>query len=236
VSGLRSEGYHGVGPPVLLPLQLPHEVGGVSGFEAASRESQAFADEFELGGEHLLLLNELAQKVMVLAVAGDVGDDAEVVSGVRGVTELFEVGGSADEHVVEPGGESDGDETPHGRGVDGLAVGTFTGLLVASEPMDTGGVAGVKADEAGADDVAVLPDVEARDEVVGVSDVALRGGVPSFGDLSEVLLEVSDDVLETGDLGSMLGGTGLDGESETVNELAQLLGGNVGMGVEGGEH
>jgi len=39
-----------------------------------------------------------------LAKARDVGDDAKVVSGERGVAELFEVGGPTDEHVVEPRG------------------------------------------------------------------------------------------------------------------------------------
>src|SRR5712672_2861136 len=34
----------------------------------------------------------------------------------------------------------------------------------------------------------------------------------------------------------MLGGAGLNGEGEAVDELAQLLGGNVGMGVEGGKY
>ena len=103
MSLLRGVG-NGFSPPVFLPLQLPHKVGGVSGFEATSRESQAFADEFELGGEHLLLLHKLAQEIVVLAIPGDVGDDAEVVGVVGGVAKLLEVGGPSDEHVVEPGG------------------------------------------------------------------------------------------------------------------------------------
>jgi len=236
VSDLRGEGYGGVRSSVLLPLQLSNEVGRIGGLEPTSRETKAFPDQFELSGEHVLLLKELAQHVVVLAEAGDVGDDAEVVESVGGVAELLKVGGTTDEHVVEPRGEADRDEASDGRGEDGLAVGALPWLLVAGKTMNAGGVAGVEMDELGTDQVTVLVDVEAGDEVVGVPDVTLRGGVPSFGDLPEVLFEVSDDVLESGDLGSMLGGTGLDGESETVNELAQLLGGNVGMGVEGGEH
>jgi len=215
---------------------LSNEVGRIGGLEPTSRETKTFPDQFELGGEHVLFLEELAQHVVVLAEAGDIGDDAEVVEGVGGVTELLEVGGAADEHVVEPRGEADRDETAHGRGEDRLAVRAFPRLFITGETVNVGGVAGVEADELGADQVTVLVDVEARDEVVGVPDVALRRGVPSLGDLPEVFFEVGDDVLETGDLGSMLGGTGLNGEGETVDELAQLLGGDVWMSVEGGEH
>src|SRR6267154_990233 len=117
MSGLRGEGYRGVGPPVLLPLQLPDEVGRIGGLEPTSRETKTFPDQFELSGEHVLLLEELAQHVVVLTEAGDVGDDAEVVEGVGGISELLEVGGPTDEHVVEPRGEADGDESSHGRGV-----------------------------------------------------------------------------------------------------------------------
>jgi len=49
-----------IGSPVFLPLQLPNDVGGVSGFESPSRETKAFANEFEFGREHVLLLYELA--------------------------------------------------------------------------------------------------------------------------------------------------------------------------------
>jgi len=41
---------------------------------------------------------------VVLPEPGDVGNDAEVIEGERGVTELLEVGGPTDEHVMEPGG------------------------------------------------------------------------------------------------------------------------------------
>ena len=233
--GLRGERYGGVGPSVFLPLQLSDEVGRIGGLEPTSRETKTFPDQFELSGEHVLLLEELAQHVVVLAEAGDVGDDAEVVEGVSGVAELFEVRGPPNEHVMEPRGEADGDEASHRRGVDGLAVRTLPRLFVASEAVDTGGVAGVKADEAGADHVAVLADVEARDEVVVVSDVALRGGVPSFGDLPEVFFQVGDDIFEAGNLGGVLRGAGLDSEGEAVDELAELYGGDVGVRVEGGE-
>ena len=92
------------GPPVFLPLQLPHKVGGIGGFKATPREAQAFTDEFEFGGEHLLLLYELMQEVMVLAIPGDVGDDAEVVGVMGGIAKLLEASGPPDEHVMKPGG------------------------------------------------------------------------------------------------------------------------------------
>src|SRR5712671_2036649 len=94
-----------LGPPVFFPLQLSNKVRGVSGFEATPSEPKMFTNEFELSGEHLLLLYELTEEVVVLAIAGDVGDDAEVVSEVGGVTKLFKAGAPTDEHVVEPGGE-----------------------------------------------------------------------------------------------------------------------------------
>src|SRR5712671_2019644 len=175
MTDFRGKGYGGVGPSVLLPLQLPDEVGRIGGLEPTSRETKTFPDQFEFSGEHVLLLEELAQHVVVLAEAGDIGDDAEVVKSVGGVAELLEVGGAADEHVMEPRGEADGDVTAHGCGEDRLAVGALPRLLVAGEAVDAGGVAGVKADEAGADNVAVLADVEAGDEVVVVPDVALGG-------------------------------------------------------------
>ena len=93
----------------------------------------------------------------------------------------------------------------------------------------------MKVDKAGADPVAILFDVETGDEVV-VADVSLRWRVPSFGDLTEVFFEVGDDVLETGNLGGMLRGAGLDHEHEAVNELSELLSGDVGVSVESGEH
>ena len=92
----------------------------------------------------------------------------------------------------------------------------------------------MEADEASADQVAVLSDVEPWDEVV-VTDVTLRWRVPSFGDLTEVFFEVGDDVLEPGDLGGMLRGSGLDRESEAMDELSELLRGNVGVRVKGGK-
>jgi len=59
----------------------------------------------------------------------------------------------------------------YGRGVDRLAVRTFPRFLVAREAMNTGGVARMEADEAGVDQVTVLLNVEAGDEVV-VANVA----------------------------------------------------------------
>src|SRR5712671_1550404 len=162
MTDFRGKGYGGVGPSVLLPLQLSNEVGRIGGLEPTSRETKTFPDQCELSGEHVLLLEELAQHVVVLTEAGDVGDDAEVVKSVGGVAELFEVGGATDEHVVEPRGEADGDEPADGRGENGLAVGTLPWLLAASEAVNAGGIAGVEADELGADQVTVLTDVEAR--------------------------------------------------------------------------
>jgi len=101
--------------------------------------------------------------------------------------------------------------------------------------MNASGVARVKADEAGADPVAILFDVEAGDEVV-IADVALRWRVPSFGDLTKVFFEVGDDVLETSDLGGVLRGAGLDRKGEAVNELSELWSRDIGVSVEGSEH
>src|SRR5712671_4561277 len=235
MAGLRGEGYCGVGSPVLLPLQLPDEAGRIGGLEPTSRETKTFPDQFELSGEHVLLLEELAQHIVVLTEAGDVGDDAEVVKGVGGVTELLEVGGPTDEHVVEPRGEANRDVPSYRRGEDRLAVGTLPRLFVAGEAVDAGRVASVEANETGADEVAVLMDVEAGDEVVVVPDIALGRGVPPFGDLPEVFFEVGDDIFEAGNLGGVLGGAGLDGERETVDELAKLRGGYVGVCVESSE-
>jgi len=235
VSGLRGERYCGVGPSVLLPLQLSDETGRIGGLEPTSRETKTFPDQFELSSEHVLLLEELAQHVVVLAEAGDIGDDAEVVESVGGVAELLEVGGTADEHVVEPGREADGDEASHRRGVDGLAVGTLPRLLIAGEAVDTSGVAGMEADKTSADPIAVLFDVEAWDEVV-VADVTFRGGVPALGDLTQVFFKVGDNILETSDLRGVLRGAGLDSKGEAVDKLSELQGGNVGVSVEGCEY
>ena len=101
--------------------------------------------------------------------------------------------------------------------------------------MNTGGVASMEVDKAGTDPVTVLLNVEARDEVV-VANVAFGWRVPSFGDLTKVFFKVGDDVLETGNLGGMLRGVGLDRESKAMNELPELLGGDVGVSVEGGEY
>jgi len=60
MSGLRSEGDGGVGSSVLFPLQLPDEVGRIGGLEPTSCETKTFPDQFELSGEHVLLLEELA--------------------------------------------------------------------------------------------------------------------------------------------------------------------------------
>ena len=172
---------------------------------------------------------------MVLAIAGDVGDDAEVVSEESGVTELFKTGATPDEHMMEPEGQSDRDEPVYGRGIDRLGIGPLSRLLVAREPVDAGRIARVEADEVGSDHVPVLADVEAGDEVI-VANVAFGWRVPTFGDLAQVFFEVGDNILETGDLGGVLRGAGLDGECEAVDELPKLLGRDIGVSVEGGEH
>jgi len=92
------------GSAFLLPLQLSDGVWGVGGLKSATRESQAFTDKFELGREHVLLLEELTEGVMVLMVARDIGDEAKFVGGDDGVAELLEVRGLPNEHLVEPGG------------------------------------------------------------------------------------------------------------------------------------
>jgi len=78
-------------------------------------------------------------------------------------------------------------------------------------------------------------DVEVGDEVV-VANVAFGWRVPSLGDLTQVLLQVGDDVFEAGDLGGMLRGAGLDREGKTVNELTELWCRHVGVCVESCEH
>jgi len=100
--------------------------------------------------------------------------------------------------------------------------------------VDAGGVAGVEADEASAGQVAVLADVEVRDEAV-VANITFGGVVPTLGDLTKVLFEVGDDVLEPGDLRGVLRGAGLNGEGKAVDELAELCGGDVRVRVESGE-
>jgi len=79
--------------------------------------------------------------------------------------------------------------------------------------------------------VAVLEDLEVGDEAV-VAYIAIRGSVVAFSDLAQVFLEVSDGVLEACHLGGMLGGPGLDGEGEAVDELR---GRDVGMSIEGSQ-
>ena len=99
---LWSEGY-GFSPSILLPLQLPDDACCIGSLETTLCESKAFLNELEFGGEHVLLLNELMQGVVVLTVAREVGDEAVVVGGDRGIPKLLEVGGMSDEHVVVPG-------------------------------------------------------------------------------------------------------------------------------------
>ena len=121
-----------------------------------------------------------------------------------------------------------------GLGIDWLAVGTLARLLGSGETLDASGVTQVVTNEADVDAVAILEDVEVRDEAI-VTHVTVRGRVVALGDLTQVFFEVSNDVLEACHLSGMLGGPGLDGEREAVNELVELHGGDVGMGVEGSQ-
>src|SRR5712672_1975772 len=56
---LRSKGDR-FGSPILLPLQLSDDLGGIGGLKTTPREREALPDKLQLGGEHVLLLNELA--------------------------------------------------------------------------------------------------------------------------------------------------------------------------------
>jgi len=90
------------------------------------------------------------------------------------------------------------------------------------------------ADKADTDVVAVLEDVEVRDKAV-VVHIAVRGCVVAFSDLTQIFFKVGNGVFEASHLTGVLGGPGLDGERETVHKLSELHGGDVGMGVEGGQ-
>ena len=85
-----------------------------------------------------------------------------------------------------------------------------------------------------ADVVAILEDIEVGDETV-VTHVTVGGCIVALSDLAQIFFEAGNGVLEAGHLSGVLGGPGLDGERETVNELTELHGGDVGMGVEGGQ-
>jgi len=171
---------------------------------------------------------------MVLAIAGDVSDEAKVVSSDHGVPKLLEVSGAPDEHVVVPGWQGGGDKPTDGLGVDRFAVGTLARLLCPSEALDPSGITRVVTDEADTDTVAILENVKVGDEAV-VAHVTIGGSIVALSDLAQAFFEVSDGVLEACHLRGMLGGPGLDGESETVDELAKLRSGDVGMGIEGGQ-
>ena len=69
MTDFRGEGDGCVRSSILLPLQLSDEVGRIGGLEPTSRETKTFPDQFELSGEHVLLLEELAQHVVVLTEA-----------------------------------------------------------------------------------------------------------------------------------------------------------------------
>src|SRR5712671_1024352 len=94
----------GFSSAVLLPLQLSNGVWGIGGFELTVCKCQAFVDKFELGSEHVLLLNELVEGVVVLVIVRDVGDEPKLVGSDGGVAELLEVCSLPDEHMMEPGG------------------------------------------------------------------------------------------------------------------------------------
>ena len=94
----------GFGSAFLLPLQLPDGIRGIGSFKSTARKCQAFVNKFELGGEHVLLLDELAKGIVVLAIARDVGNEPELVGSDGGIAEFLEVCSPPNEHVMEPGG------------------------------------------------------------------------------------------------------------------------------------
>jgi|SRR5712671_3465265 len=121
-----------------------------------------------------------------------------------------------------------------GLGVNWLAVGTLARFLCSSETLDPSGVTRVVANEADADVVAVLEDVEIGDESV-VTHVAVGGRVVALSDLAQIFFEVGNGVFEAGHLSGVLRGPGLDSECKTVNELMELRSRDVRMGVEGSQ-
>jgi len=171
---------------------------------------------------------------VVLTIAGEISDDPIVVGGGHGVPELLEVGGAPDEHVMVPGRQGSRDKPANGLGVNRLTVGPLARFLCSGETLDPSGVAWVVMDEADVDIIAILKDLEVGDEVV-VAHVTIGGSIVALGDLAQAFFEVGDGVLETCHLGGVLGGPGLYGKCETVDELAQLCGQDVGMGLEGGQ-
>jgi len=92
----------------------------------------------------------------------------------------------------------------------------------------------VEVNIAGTYGVAILEDVEVRDKAIIV--LVAFGGVSSvFDECGDSILQFGNGALEPNNLRSMLRGMGLDGEGQTMDELAQLTGGDVGMTVEGCE-
>ena len=80
---------------------------------------------------------------MVLAIARDIGNEAEVVGGDGGVLELLEVSGAPNEHMVVPRWQGGGDKPSNGLSVDQLAIGPLSRLLCSSETLDSGRIAHV---------------------------------------------------------------------------------------------
>jgi len=89
-------------------------------------------------------------------------------------------------------------------------------------------------DEAGADIIAVLEDVEVGDDAV-VAYVTKGGRVIVLGDLAQAFFEVGDGILKACHLGGVLGGPGLNGEHKAVDKLTELDGRDVGVAVEGSQ-
>jgi len=79
-------------PPLLFPLQLADNVGGIGRLEPSVCEAEPLSNEVELGGEHVLLLDELTKGIVVLAVTRDVSDDAQVVGFDCGIAKLLKLG------------------------------------------------------------------------------------------------------------------------------------------------
>ena len=89
---LGSKGERLLNLPLLFPLQLADNVGGIGRLEPSVCEAEPLSNEVELGGEHVLLLDELTKGIVVLAVTRDVSDDAQVVGFDCGIAKLLKLG------------------------------------------------------------------------------------------------------------------------------------------------
>jgi len=117
---------------LLFPLQLSNDIRGIGGLELSACETEPFSNKVKLGGEHVLLLDELAEGIMVLVVVRDIGHNAQVVGFDGGIAKLLESGHASNEHGMEPRGECDRDESCNRGSIDGFAVRPFLSRIVTS--------------------------------------------------------------------------------------------------------